>query len=134
MDPLPSKRAEKAFSVTRNRKGYTVKARVIPLGAHLLVVLSGGVAHIGAIGIGEPRPSLTGSGELSATGSVFTFLGHKEDTVAKGLAEDLARTLNRRVVVVAGLHWDHLDKAGIEVILRLCKSITRGIIKGVDRA
>lgn len=77
----------------------------------------------------EPRPSLRDPKEISATSSVFTFLGHKEDVVAKAVAEDLAKALNRKVVVVAGMHWEGLREEEVEEVLRLCEALTRRIIE-----
>ncbi|MFH1059796.1 MAG: hypothetical protein V1797_14110 [Pseudomonadota bacterium] len=83
-------------------------------GADLLVAVEGGdKPHIGAVAMATPRPSLADPGRTSATASVFCYPGHKEDGLAKTLAEALAAALNTRVVVTAGAHWDGLDAAGI---------------------
>jgi gallate decarboxylase subunit D len=108
---------------------FRISSRVDLLGRDLLVTVTGGVAHIGAIGIGEPRASLMDSGLVSATGSVLTFPGHKEDGVAKPMAEDLSRALNRRVVVVAGIHWDGLTREDISQILEMCRKLTARIAR-----
>ena len=60
--------------------------------------------HVGAVAIGIPRPSLKDSSKLSATTSVFTLVGHKDDEVARPVAERLAKELNQTVVVVTGVH------------------------------
>jgi len=71
----------------------------------LAVNLVGGeVPHIGAVAVSIPRPSLANSRQRSATTSVFTILGHKEDELARPIAAELARTLDRTTVVVAGVH------------------------------
>jgi len=114
--------------LTAKKGRFQVRALLLPLGDDFLVVLCGGKAHIGAVGMAEPRPSLRDPSQRSATGSVFTFLGHKEDVVAKALAEELSRGLGCRVVVVAGMHWEGLTEAEIEEVLELCKEIARKIL------
>jgi hypothetical protein len=87
------------------------------LGKDCLLSLWGGVAHIGAVGLAQSRPSLADPERLSATASVYCYLGHKEDSVVKTTSERLAAALNAKVVVVAGLHWDNLQPAEIERVL-----------------
>jgi hypothetical protein len=71
----------------------------------LAVNLVGGeVPHIGAVAVSIPRPSLANPRQRSATTSVITVVGHKEDELARPIAAELARTLNRTTVVVAGVH------------------------------
>ena len=67
-------------------------------------LVGGEVPHIGAVAVSIPRPSLANSRQRSATTSVFTILGHKEDELARPVAAELARTLDRTTVVVAGVH------------------------------
>ncbi|HEY3278558.1 MAG TPA: hypothetical protein VGJ94_18215 [Syntrophorhabdaceae bacterium] len=110
-----------------------VIALVYELGVDCLVILYGGTRpHIGAIGMGQVRPSLRDPEKISATSSVYTYVGHKEDVVAKALSEDLTRILGRNTVVVAGIHWDNLTEGGIETIRRLCEDLTHKIV-GVVR-
>jgi len=116
--------------IIKERKGrFEILAQVNTMGSDLQVNLLGGKAHIGAIGIGETRSSLRDPKEISATSSVFTFLSHKEDAVVKPMAKELAKRLKRKVVVVAGIHWDGLEMKDIEEIMAVCKMITERIIR-----
>jgi len=115
------------FSVKKGR--FEVAAQITRMGGDLLVVLSGGIGHIGAIGIAQPRESLSTPGKTSSTGSVFTYTGHKEDVVVKPMAEEIAKRLNRKVVVVAGIHWDRLSANEIEMIVGLCNTLKEKIVK-----
>jgi hypothetical protein len=54
----------------------------------------------------------------SATTSVFAYVGHKEDELAKAAAEILAATLKTNVVVTAGIHWDNLPPEGIQHVIK----------------
>ena len=106
--------AGKTISVQTQAPSHNVAASAVWLGPDLLVYIRGGEApHIGAVAMATPRPSLADPAVTSATASVFTYVGHKEDALAKQAAETLAAALNTRVVVTAGLHWDDLDAEGI---------------------
>ena len=71
------------------------------------VTLAGGERpHVGAVAIGIPRPSLARPGTGSATTSVLAVTGHKDDELARPLADELARRLGQIAVVVAGVHVD----------------------------
>ena len=76
-----------------------------------------------------PRPSLRDKKKTSATSSVLTLLGHKEDVTAKTVSEALAAALKKNVVVTAGIHWDNLKAEEIEVIVRLTDRLTKKIIE-----
>jgi len=116
------------IAITEKDDRFEVKAAIHAMGRDILVVLSGGASHIGAVGIGQPRASLKYEGKISSTGSVFTILGHKEDVIAKSMSEELAKNLNRTAVVVAGLHWDRLTTEELDRIMNICNRITEKII------
>jgi len=69
------------------------------------VNLHGGESpHVGAIGVGLPRPSRRRPGAWSSTTSILTLPGHREDELVRPLASRLAGQLRRTAVVVAGIH------------------------------
>lgn len=93
------------------------------VGADLVVTIGGGTrAHVGAVAVAQPRPSLKGDGRVSATASVIALLGHKEDELARWAALHLAARLNRTVVVTAGVH---VDDAALDQIVHLDKEVRR---------
>jgi hypothetical protein len=94
-----------------------LKAQCLQAGPDVLVLVTGGDRpHIGAVAAATPRPSLADPARASATASVLCYVGHKEDELAKGLAEFLAAGLGVRVVVAAGAHWDGLEPRQIEIV------------------
>lgn len=120
-----------SFDVSESSGEFRVTARVTVLGPDCLVTVWGGTRpHAGAVGMAQFRPSLRDAQEPAATSSVFTFLGHKEDTVAKSMSEELATRLERNTVVVAGMHWDGLTDAGIITVTALCRRLIDGIVAG----
>ena len=122
------------FLASRQKGRFELHAQVTLLGKDILVVLSGGAAHIGAVAMAQPRPSLADPQKTGATSSVYTYVGHKEDVTAKAMAEKLAKVLNRKVVVVAGIHWDNLKDEEIEAIVSLCYEVTEDVMNKLQRA
>ncbi|MGE5674483.1 MAG: hypothetical protein ACM3XM_11480 [Mycobacterium leprae] len=98
--------------MTEQSFGITVRAQRV--GADLVVTIGGGTrAHVGAVAVAQPRPSLKGDGQVSASASVITLLGHKEDELARWAALYLAAQLNTTVVVTAGIHVDDATPADL---------------------
>jgi len=90
-----------------------VSLRAADVGRDLLVTITGGRAHVGAVAVGIKTGGM-------ATSSVITVPAHREDRVVNGAAEKLARALGRTVVVVAGIHYDDMGQDEITDTLRLC--------------
>ena len=120
------------FTVTTASGSYDVTAGVQWMGTDLLVGIWGGEKpHIGAVSIAESRPSLADPDRTSATASVFCFVGHKEDELAKAVAEKLARTLQTHVVVAAGIHWDDISPEGIRKVMDNCGQLVDLILEKI---
>lgn len=119
-----------SWTISEKKGKLQIFAQVEVVGEDLVVIISGGTKpHIGAIGVAQPRSSLKDPEMISATSSVFTFLGHKEDVVAKEMSEELARELNRKVVVVAGMHWEDLEDERIEEVMGICQRLKERILE-----
>lgn len=107
------------FTLKTEEGAYDLEANVRLIGNDLLVAIWGGEKpHIGAVSVAQPRPSLEDENVTSATASVFCFVGHKEDELAKAVSEILAAALNTQVVVTAGIHWDNISEEGIQKVIR----------------
>ena len=121
-----------AVSVKQGK--FKINAAIREMGPDILVAVWGGTfPHIGAVGMAQARQSLKSAEETSATSSVFTFLGHKEDELTKPLAEEITRKLARNAIVVAGIHWDSLTDDEIKTVGKLCQKLTAKIIKKLSR-
>jgi hypothetical protein len=118
-------------TISEKRGGFEVNALINILGDDILIVLSGGKKHIGAIAMAAPRPSLDDPKKISATSSVYTYSGHKEDVISKSMSELLSKELNRKTVVVAGMHWDKLTSSNIRLITNICDKLAKRIIREV---
>ncbi len=109
---------------------FVIEAEAVRIGDDVLVYVWGGeIPHIGAVAAAQPRPSLADAADTSATASVLTYLGHKEDEVVKSMSEALSSALNRKVVVTAGIHWDGLEPADIKVIRGRVEEITGKLVR-----
>lgn len=79
-------------------------------------IFGGDKGHIGAVAVSQARPSLADPLATSASTSVITLCGHKEDRLACSVAEQLAIEINGVVSVACGIHVDQASGEQIEVI------------------
>ena len=120
------------FTIKTDEGAYDLEANVRLIGHDLLVAIWGGEKpHIGAVSVAQPRPSLKDPDATSATASVFCFVGHKEDELAKAASEILAAALNTQVVVTAGIHWDNISEEGIHKVVRNSEALIDLILEKV---
>lgn len=94
-------------------------------------LVGGDLPHIGAVAISIPRPSLARPSRRSATTSVFTLVGHKEDELARPFADGLARALGVTAVVVAGVHIRQARSADLARVFENAGRAMEMIIRSV---
>jgi hypothetical protein len=93
----------------RRGKGRTeVRLKAQDLGGDLIVSLFNENAHIGAVALGEFDQA-----HKRASVSVITRLGHKDDVVAQAAAHRLAKSLQKTVCAIAGIHVEDISLAEI---------------------
>ena len=103
-------------------------AWVREVGGDVVVAIGGGECpHVGCVVLAVPSPK-PGRTEPSPSISVLTIPPHKEEPIARPVAENLCRRLGRVTVVTAGVHEDGIDRAGIEVYLRLAGDLAEAIL------
>lgn len=106
--------------VRDEHSGLELTARVQRVGADLVIVIGGGESpHVGCVVLAQPAPSRTRPGGWTPSCSVMTIPPHKEEPIARVVAEAVCRATGAVVVVTAGVHDDGLDRAGIDSYLRL---------------
>jgi len=109
-----------------------LEAEAMRIGSDVLVAIWGGERpHIGAVAAACARASLADSTKWSATSSVLTYPGHKEDVVVKMVAEALSAALRTNVVVTAGMHWDGLSADAIERVVERCREIVNLLLEAL---
>ena len=107
------------MEIIEGKNKYKVKLVAIRSGKELTVIISGGEKpHIGAIAISIPRPSLKDSNKVSASTSVFTLTGHKEDELSKQIAENITKVTKKATVTIVGLHIDKATAQDIECLIQ----------------
>ena len=122
------------FRIKTKEDVYRLEAFVMEIGNDLLVAIWGGERpHIGAVAVAQPRPSLRDQSAVSATVSVFCYVGHKDDVIAKEAAERLSAALNRNTTVTAGIHWDNINEAGIKTIVENSRQLVNMILDEMSR-
>lgn len=108
---------------------YQVSLSAKLIGDDLVVLVWGGEKpHVGAVAIAIPRPSLKNPEATSATTSVYAMLGHKEDNLARAMAQQVAAALNKNVILTAGVHVENILPEGIKVIEANCSGLQRELI------
>lgn len=122
------------FHIKTDKEAYNLEAFVKAIGEDLLVAIWGGERHhIGAVAVAQPRPSLKNHRVRSATASVFCYVGHKDDVIAKEAAEKISSALNTNVTVTAGAHWENIDEAGVKDIMENSRQLVEMIIERITK-
>ena len=106
-----------------------VEVSIEHLGACVVVCVSGGdEPHIGSVVLAEARASLTGEG-TSATSSVINRLGHKDEFVARTVAETLAATLSTTVCCICGIHKNNATPKDIQESATLGHEVANAVLE-----
>ncbi|MBP2656661.1 MAG: hypothetical protein H6Q73_4230 [Firmicutes bacterium] len=94
-----------------------IKFTAIAMGHDLCIVVCGGdLPHLGAAALAQCCASMENPLEMSASVSVLTLLGHKEDQLVSWVAARISRSIGTNVVVLCGIHLDDICKTEIETI------------------
>ena len=97
-----------------------VRLRLVAQGRDLLVLITGGRAHIGAVAV---RGATVGAdGDLD--GGVIQLPNHKEGPLAAEAAEVLARAASRTCAAAVGIHQDDATPGEIDAIVA---NVRRGL-------
>jgi hypothetical protein len=113
--------------------GRSMEGSVARVGEDLVVAVGGGERpHVGVVVLAQPLASQTKPGMQSASCSVLTIPPHKEEPIARCIAERLARELGRVTVVTAGVHDDGIDADGIACYLRLGDELADELVRALS--
>ena len=111
---------ERSITVRVAEGRRRLEAALCRAGADLVVTVGGGERpHVGCVVVASAGEPGTPGGARRLTTSLVTIPTHREEALARPLAERLARELGGVVVVAAGVHDDGLDAGGIATYLRL---------------
>ena len=111
-------------------KSKKIEFLLLEIGNDLIFIVSGGdLPHIGAISVGIPRPSLKNPDQLSSTISTYVFTGHKDDIIGNKIANEISKRTEKKVVVLAGIHFNHLSERDIKLVVKKSEVIYRDLIE-----
>ena len=97
---------------------YTVRASLQALGPDIVITVWGGTRpHVGALVVSTPHPDRAPEEGRCSTVLQFSFPGHRDNVVARRVAERVASVLQRTIVVSAGIHVPDITPAGIDTVL-----------------
>lgn len=121
------------IEIHKEQGGIHIILQAVTMGSQWTVVITGGEAHLGAAALAIPRPSLTGSGQISASVSVLTVTGHMDDEIARPSAWYLAKELNQPVLVSCGIHYDAATADRLALIKLLTREAQKDFLQQTGR-
>ena len=115
--------------VTEGRDRTEIRLELRPVGRDLLLLITGGEAHVGAAAIAAPGAD-PGEGEVH----VAVLPPHKEGPLARECAALLSEAAGCTVCAVGGIHQDDITREEIAEILanvregaaRLARALAKG--------
>jgi hypothetical protein len=104
--------------INEGEGSFAIRLQAFPLDNGIIIHITGGdKPHIGGVAVGLPRPSTQDPSRVTANVSVISILGHKDDELARPIADQLVRALNSIVVVIAGVHIHQATKEDIAKVI-----------------
>ncbi|MCP4715408.1 MAG: hypothetical protein GY868_09840 [Deltaproteobacteria bacterium] len=118
--------------MSAGRGKHRLIADAIIVGTDIIVTIYGGNRpHIGSVAVAVPRPSLINAAKTSSTSSVYNFLSHKDEVIARLFADRLAAGLNCNTVVTAGVHIKNINDEDLDLVQanagRLCDDLMQKV-------
>lgn len=101
-----------------------VEYRIFKLGADVLITITGGQAHIGALGFLDK--------ESIDEADTFQFKHHREEIIVKEAIEGLKGVFEGQLLIVAGIHYDDINKKQISIIVENNRKIINSIKNDVN--
>jgi hypothetical protein len=127
-------RKPRPLSVEVTDGRFYLAATACRAGRDLAVTVTGGdEPHVGCVVVATPHPAQDDPRRATVTSSVVAFAPHREEALARPLAERLATRLGGTVVVAAGVHADGLTKEGIAAYLRLGARLADRLVRSLAR-
>ncbi len=123
----------KKISVTQKSEGreFIVSAEIISLGGDLLLVITGGKAHIGSVSISQYHKDKNDPNRMTTTTSTIAVLGEKEEIITRDIAAFVSEKTAKNTAVIAGMHWDLMSKPELLKIYELLEELKIKIIKNL---
>lgn len=106
-----------------------LKLEARALGHDLVVIITGGEEHLGAVAVGY----CYGGQSKKSNASLLSLPGHKEDVLIFPIARRLSKTLATNVAVIAGIHFEKLSAGQIMDIVQTAESLVDELISAIQK-
>ncbi len=103
---------------------------VLLVGEDVLVLVTGPSPHLGGVSFAQPYKK-EGRKTVSATVSSLGRFEHQDHELTAFCAKHLSKELERAIVVVGGLHIDHLSKGDLDAIWVAAERLNKRVIKEI---
>lgn len=107
------------FQVGKNR--CAIHFEVKKLGKDLLVTITGGDAHIGAVSLSLTTKNLEISQYILTSSHLLVINDHKEGDIAVTLSNKITKSTGKNCVLIVGIHINNITHNEIENILDNCQ-------------
>lgn len=109
------------FTASQGRLRLSLRA--LRLGRDVQVLITGGMAHMGAVALAAP----------GRDAALLCLPGHREDELALEAAATLAAGLGCAVCVSAGIHYDRITRDEIDAVAVLARRLTGRALAALRR-
>lgn len=111
------------MKITRNLSRSSISVESKNIGKDLVVLIYGGDSpHVGGAAIAYVAKSHYRNA-LTTSVNVISLPGHKDYILAQSSAEKLASTLEKSIVVIAGVHIDNATHEQIDEVITTVNSM-----------
>lgn len=114
--------------VVEGRGRTEVRLEIQAMGRDLVLRISGGEAHVGAVAVCEPPEP-----DAEPAPVVTVVPGHKEGPIAESCAALMAKASGRTVCAVAGIHQDDATREEIAAIVANVDRACARLVEAVKR-
>ena len=122
------------IQINKGEDRYSINLTATIFEDSIAVILVGGEKpHIGAVVMSIPRHSLDGSGKNSTNTFVLPVVGHKDDEIAKPMADKICRETGMLTVVCAGIHIDTADEREIRILIKNTEETVNGLLLALGK-
>ena len=106
--------------------GWPLQAEAEALGGDWLIHITGGCApHIGSV-------STAWKNDGAVAVQTVCVPGHRDNAVSERFARALADHLDAVVCVTCGIHYDGIDRSGIDAVLSTADDLLQRLIAALD--
>ncbi len=102
-----------------------IRLRIVRQGCDVLLLFSGGAAHLGAVALLSPH-SHSGN-------NLLTLPGHREGALVLEAARNVSARLGCSVCVCAGIHYDAITPEEIQHVETMVRTLTEQCITALTK-